>query len=271
MLAYERVGSGEPLLLIHGISHRSQAWAPIVGQLAEHHEVILVDLPGHGGSPAFDLRGRTVREALTEEFVLLYEALGLERPHVVGNSLGALVALELADAGMARSVTAFAPAGFWVGQADFAYVRALFASVQASARLLEPVAPRLLRSRWGRALSFGWATAHPTRIDVEAALADLHNMVGSRAAIDTLFAGAYCYKQPLGLADVPTTIAWGTRDTVLPPYHALIARKALPRATHRWLPGCGHVPMGDDPELVVDTILERTLTSDPAAVHVDRI
>lgn len=258
MLAYERVGGGEPLLLIHGISHRHQAWAPIVDRLAQYHDVVLVDLPGHGDSPAFDLRGRSVREALTDEFTALYADLGLDRPHVVGNSLGALVALELADAGMAQSVTAFAPAGFWLGPVDFAYVRALFASVQVSARLLEPIAPQVLRSRLGRTLSFGWATAHPSHVDAGAALGDLHNLVDSHDAIATLFSGAYSYVHPADVAGVPTTIAWGTRDAVLLPYHALIARRTLPQATHRWLPGCGHVPMSDDPDLVVETILERT-------------
>lgn len=119
MLAYERTGSGEPLLLIHGIGHRRQAWAPVVEQLAEKFEVITFDLPGHGESPAFELAGRTVREAVTYELDKLRVGLGIERPHVAGNSLGGLLALEMADSGHARSVTALSPAGFWMGKADY--------------------------------------------------------------------------------------------------------------------------------------------------------
>ena len=52
MLAYERHGSGEPLVLVHGVTHRRQAWYPVLDQLAEHREVILVDLPGHGAVAA---------------------------------------------------------------------------------------------------------------------------------------------------------------------------------------------------------------------------
>ena len=51
MLAYERVGSGPPLVLLHGVGHRRQAWYPVLDRLTEHREVILVDLPGHGESP----------------------------------------------------------------------------------------------------------------------------------------------------------------------------------------------------------------------------
>ena len=50
MLAFERHGSGDPLVLVHGVTHRRQAWYPVLDQLAEQREVILVDLPGHGHS-----------------------------------------------------------------------------------------------------------------------------------------------------------------------------------------------------------------------------
>jgi pimeloyl-ACP methyl ester carboxylesterase len=254
MLAYDRRGRGEPLVLIHGISHRRQAWAPVMDQLAEQFDVIAVDLPGHGDSPAFELRGRTVRETLTQEFRELFDHLGVDSPHLAGNSLGALVALEIAEAGMARSVTALAPAGFWLGPLDFLYVRGLFAVVQTAARLLEPIAPTVMGHPLGRALALGWGVAHPRRIDPEAALGDTYNMIDSRDAIRTLFSGAYVYVH--GGGECTTTIAWGTRDLVLLPYHALKARRLMPHAVHEWLPGCGHIPMVDDPDLVVDVIVE---------------
>jgi len=262
MLAYERVGRGEPLLLIHGISHRRQGWAPVLDRLAEHHEVIAIDLPGHGGSPRFEPGDRPVAAALTDEIEHLLVEIDQPRPHVVGNSLGGLIALEMALNGHARTVTALSPAGFWRGPADFAYIRGLFATVQASARVLEPVAPRLAQHRWGRALALGWATAHPTRVTPEAMLGDTRNMIASREAIRTIFGGAITYEGDGG--DVPTTIAWGTRDTVLLPYQARRARTQLPAAEHVWLRGCGHVPMSDDPDLVARVILARTGATAPA-------
>jgi len=257
VLAHERIGRGEPLLLIHGIGHRRQAWRPVADRLAEHHEVILVDLPGHGESPTYEVDGRSPRQALIEplERFLLQE--GLDRPHVVGNSLGALIALEMSKHGYARSVTAISPAGFWRNDLEFLYVRGLFASVIAAARLTEPFAERLLRSPLGRTLAFSWAAARPARIDPQDAFEDLLNMLDSRDAVNAIIRGGYLFDGAVP-HDVPITVAWGRKDRVLLPYHAGQARRRLLGARHVWLPACGHVPMADDPDLIVDTILATT-------------
>src|SRR6202007_1765835 len=119
LLAYERHGSGEPLLLIHGIGHRRQAWYPVLDQLAEDYDVILVDLPGHGGSSGRPNPAVPIKDAFRHELEVVLNHLGVERPHVAGNSLGGLIALEMANDGLARSVTALSPAGFWYGPLDF--------------------------------------------------------------------------------------------------------------------------------------------------------
>ncbi|MGW3505741.1 alpha/beta fold hydrolase, partial [Streptomyces globisporus] len=83
-VAYERTGSGEPLLLLHGIGHHLQAWDPVTRILAAERDVIAVDLPGFGTSPAlpdgvpYDLGtvGATLGAFCAE--------LGLDRPHVAG-------------------------------------------------------------------------------------------------------------------------------------------------------------------------------------------
>jgi pimeloyl-ACP methyl ester carboxylesterase len=56
--------------------------------------------------------------------------------------------------------------------------------------------------------------------------------------------------------DVPVTIAWGTRDRLLPPRQGARARARRPEARHVSLPGCGHVPFSDDPPLVTRVLLE---------------
>jgi pimeloyl-ACP methyl ester carboxylesterase len=63
VLAHERIGDGAPLLLVHGLGHRRQAWYPVVDLLAPHREVILVDLPATVSRPPM-LRG-VVRRATT--------------------------------------------------------------------------------------------------------------------------------------------------------------------------------------------------------------
>lgn len=59
-VAYERTGSGEPLLLLHGIGHHRQAWDPVVSVLAVERDVTAVDLPGFGASPALPTAFRTI-------------------------------------------------------------------------------------------------------------------------------------------------------------------------------------------------------------------
>lgn len=254
MLAHERHGAGSPIVLIHGIGHRRQGWDPIVPLLvAAGHEVITVDLPGHGDSPAYDAKGLPVREYLHQVFEEFYTAAGIERPHIVGNSLGGLIALEAAMNGNAGSVTCLSPAGFWKGGLDFLYIRGLFKTMITAAGLLAPIMPRLLEHDLGKAIGFAWLVQHPGRIPTDHALGDLRNMLTARPAIGQLFHGAFRFEGPL---PVPATIAWSEKDKVLLPYQAKIARQRLPEAHHLVLKGVGHVPMSDDPQLVARTILD---------------
>jgi pimeloyl-ACP methyl ester carboxylesterase len=258
VLAYERAGSGEPLVLIHGIGHRRQAWYPVLEPLAEEYDVIAVDLPGHGESTDGLDPSLPVRDALRRALEETYADLGIERPHVVGNSLGGLIALEAGQDGLARSVTALSPAGFWGGPLDFLYVRALFGAVLATARLTRPLAGTLLGTRAGRAAMFGWLHRRPWALDPGLARGDFANLLQARPTIATLFAAAYPYAVAEEAVHVPTTIAWSERDLVLLPYQARRARQLLPHARHLTLTGVGHVPMPDDPELVVSTIRSGT-------------
>ncbi|MDO7867977.1 alpha/beta fold hydrolase [Nocardioides jiangxiensis] len=254
MLAHERHGAGSPIVLIHGIGHRRQGWDPIVPLLvAEGHEVITVDLPGHGESPAYDAGGKDVKDYLHEVFEELYAHLGIDRPHVVGNSLGGLIALQGAVNGNAGSVTCLSPAGFWKGGRDFLYVRGLFRTMITAAGLLAPVAPLLMRYTVGKALGFSWLVQHPSRIPADHALGDFRNMLKARPAVAQLFKGAYMFEGPL---PVPATIAWSEHDKVLLPYQAKVAQQRLPEAFHTVIPGVGHVPMSDDPQLVARVILD---------------
>lgn len=254
MLAYERLGSGEPLVLVHGISHRRQAWYPVAEQLAEHREVILFDLPGHGRSPELVTDGRSVKEVLQDELIELFFELDLNRPHIAGNSLGGRIALEAAADGLVSSATGLSPAGFWKGDLDFRYVRAHFAALQTSARLVGPLAPRLARSASARKLMQSSLMTHGERVDPDHLLGDLLCMVAARPALRRIMREGYPFDRDVP-DDVPVTIAWGTKDRVLLPYQARRARRQLPQATHVRLEGSGHVPMHDDVEGVVDILL----------------
>jgi pimeloyl-ACP methyl ester carboxylesterase len=254
-LVHERRGAGEPLVLLHGIGHHWRAWEPVLDRLAKAHDVIALDLPGFGQSPYPDGGMSYGMPQLVESVAHFFTRLGLDRPHVAGNSLGGAIALELAAAGHVASATALSPAGFCTPRQLRRAVTVLRAH-RVVAMLPEPVTRRALAMAPMRALSFGMLLARPDRISVEAAVADTRALRNARAFAAVARAGrGYLFT---GAPTVPITIAWGTRDRILPYRQAALARQNLPQARHVDLAGCGHVPMHDDPDLVASVILDTT-------------
>jgi pimeloyl-ACP methyl ester carboxylesterase len=254
-IVYERRGAGEPLVLLHGIGHHWRAWLPVLDRLAEAHDVIAVDLPGFGESPMPD--GGAARDmARAVEGVAAFLAdLGLDRPHVAGNSLGGAMALELACAGLVSSATALSPAGFW-SRREQRWAVGVLTAHRWGARLPRPVMRAVFRYGAFRAVCFGMICARPGRIAPEVAFSDALALRNGRAFRTVARAArSYAFR---GAPDVPVTVAWGTRDRILLHRQAARARQALPGARHVDLPGCGHVPMSDDPELVASVILATT-------------
>ncbi|HET9347352.1 MAG TPA: alpha/beta hydrolase [Candidatus Limnocylindrales bacterium] len=94
-LYYEVHGSGRPLVVLHGGLGSGEMFGPILPQLADHHQAILVDLQGHGRTADID-RPFSI-EAMADDVAALIEHLGLERPDVMGYSLGGGVAILLAS------------------------------------------------------------------------------------------------------------------------------------------------------------------------------
>lgn len=256
-LAHTRTGAGEPVLLLHGITHRRQGWDLVAPLLAREREVWAVDLPDHGESPDLPPEYTGDIGPLADAVEAFCRAQGLERPHVVGNSLGGLVALELAARGTVRSATALSPAGFW-SRAGRLWARTVLGGAHAllapipSARLRQMLATPVLRTAL-----LGLLLAHPSRMDPDQITADLHGLSHPRSSFRTMLAHLDTWTIPQRAA-VPTTVGWGARDLLLPRGQSKRLRRALPDAAVYVLPGCGHVPMGDDPALVADLVLAAT-------------
>ena len=231
MLAYERHGSGDPLVLVHGVTHRRQAWYPVLDELAQDRDVILVDLPGHGESPPFELDGLSVKDALRRDFEGFLDALELDRPHLGGNSLGGLVALHAAANGRAASATCLSPAGFWQDEAEFAYTRRFFIGLLSLADKLGPSAERAARSRAVRQVVYSTLMAHPSRVPFDHVLGDVRAFMYARPTLRTLLDAAEPFTDEIP-ADVPVTIAWAGRDLVLPRWQAENAKQRIPQGEH---------------------------------------
>ena len=82
---FVRRGAGEPVVLIHGIGHRWQAWLPIMEDLAAHHEVIALDLPGFGASPVPPSGMPSDMAQSVAGLAAFLAGEGLDQPHVAGN------------------------------------------------------------------------------------------------------------------------------------------------------------------------------------------
>ncbi|WP_327009405.1 alpha/beta fold hydrolase [Dactylosporangium sp. NBC_01737] len=257
-----RKGAGEPLVLIHGIGHHWRAWEPVIDLLAAHHDVIAIDLPGFGRSPA-PAENHGMPSAV-EALAAYFAEAGLDRPHVAGNSLGGAIALELAAAGHARSVTALSPAGFCT-PAQVRRALSILRGHRVGAFTPAPLLKVFYRTGFGKAFSFGWLVRNPGVLTAERALADTLALRGGRGFGAVARHGrAYTFTADPG---VPVTIAWGSRDRIFLPVQAGVARDRLPGARHVTLDGCGHVPMSDDPALVAGVILRTTA----AARRMDRL
>ena len=254
-LAYDRTGSGEPLVLLHGLGHRRQAYDAVVPLLAADRDVITVDLPAMGESPPPAVDDYRMMADMVEK---LFSELGLERPHVAGNSLGGLIALELAARGSVRSATALSPAGFWNTPEKYWCVAVFRVAGFLGATLPDRVADQIIGNRFARVPLFGLFFGRPSRYETADLKRDLRGLGRDhRPAID---AGLSHFKQspqlPGPAGDVPVTIAWGQRDLLLFPHQARRAKRAYPAARFVDLPGLGHVPMTDDPERVAAVLLE---------------
>src|SRR6478609_6509944 len=94
VLGYDRVGSGEPLVLLHGFGSTRADFATLLPDLAREFEVYSIDLTGHGDSPMIAERPSVA--ALTDAVEADLDAHGLDRVHLLGNSLGGRIAIELA-------------------------------------------------------------------------------------------------------------------------------------------------------------------------------
>src|SRR5215207_2278404 len=164
-LNYERRGSGEPLLLIHGTGSHWQACEPVLNTLAVHHDVIAVDLPGHGGSePTPSGTPPTAKGFAPLISAFLREELGIDSAHVAGNSMGGWTALEMAKLGHTRSVTALCPAGLWRTRTP-RYCIASFRFSYALSRLLVRRGTRLATSTAaGRTIVMGQYYGRPWKI-----------------------------------------------------------------------------------------------------------
>jgi pimeloyl-ACP methyl ester carboxylesterase len=252
-----RRGTGKPLLMIHGLGGHWQSWNPIIDQLSASRELILFDLPGHGTTPAEPDSGTFAGLVGGVERLITREGLGAI--DLVGSSMGARIALELARRGGTGAVVAFDPGGFWKGWERAFFKTTIGMSVKLL-RALETSLPAISRNAALRTVLLAQLSAHPWRLD-PAVIADELHSYATTSTFDALvrdLGDGPIQQGPAGNDSGPVTIGWGRQDRLCLPRQARRAMTAFPLARLVWFDHSGHFPHWDEPEAAARLILSAT-------------
>lgn len=259
--ALYRAGSGEPVLLLHGFTGTWHHWRPLLEPLAARYEVIAPTLAGHDGGPPYppdcDITFTQGADSLEQHL----DELGVDSAHIVGNSMGGALALELAKRGRARTVVALAPAGGWTdGDGETRRLARFFARQLWITKAMAPRLPRIMSRPRARRLALRDAMRRGEKLTpseaLDLALTSIRCEIADRA-IAGLRGDRILALAELDRIACPVLLASPQFDRILPAErHAPRLRREIPGVEARTLLGCGHVPMWDDTTTLVSMISE---------------
>ena len=228
-------------------------WELVRPRLERRHTLLTPALPGHLGGPA--LPATITPTTLVEAVEQAMDEAGIDEAHVVGNSLGGYVALQLAARGRALTVTALAPAGGWAKGDDKQDTLAMNEAAHAFTQGAERNAAFIASTPQGRRQALATMAEHTDHVPPE-------------FVVNVIRAGALCVEAPRMIAYAaqsdwpleaprcPTRIVWGTADKLLPwPGAAERYRRDLWHADWIELDGVGHCPQVDVPLETAELIL----------------
>ena len=270
---YREIGSGPPVVLIHGMVNSSRHWREVALRLADRHRVIAPDLIGHGDSAT--PRGDYSLGAHAAAIRDLLVSIDVHRASFVGHSLGAGVAMQF----------------FW----QFPERVERLAMVSAGG-LGPDVSPLLRAAALPGASALLWAAAHPGALGglsrvasmleqrgkrgaavqiraVVRAMRPLEHAGGRTAFLETLRSVIDVRGQRVNANDrlyllgpVPTLIAWGDRDRTIPAEHGHVAHSLIPNSSYETIPGSAHFPHLENPDALAEILGEFIASTTPHAV-----
>jgi len=250
------IGSGPPLVMLHGVTLAAAAWAPWLADLAGYR-FLLVELPGHGLSDPVEYRPGAVRDHALVLMDDLFDALGMATAPVVGHSLSGMFALWYAAARPGRIASLVAmgdPAVAFPGTATKMPLSIMTVPVLGEVMLRTPAPRPLYRKLLGMGLSPAAAAAAPVELlDV---LRLSIRRKGNARTVASLMHAISGFRRPraagvmtddeLRRISVPTMFCWGTDDPFPSPARARPAIAQIPGASLHEIQG-GHGPWLDDP------------------------
>ncbi len=248
------------LVLIHGLGNDHTYWDNVVDRLGRDFEVRAVDLPGHGlGSSRLEPTEAAPRQ-LAAALIGRLRDEGIDRPHLVGLSLGGWVALEMAEAGFGSSVVALAPGGLWSsGPTAGGLTRETM--TQALLRVVDPLLPALARRPAIKRAALRGNVVHPERVTEAQLVSNARALARARGRTACFEAMRVTSYRGTVANRLPTTVAFGDHDDVLPVDRCQDLRRLPPGARHLVVDDCGHAMTWDQPDRCLALIAETTASA----------
>jgi len=240
---------GQPLILVHGFTSSLETWDPLAYDLQSDYRVIRLDLPGHGLTGP-DPEARYTNEETVDFLADFIETVGVEKPVLVGNSLGGLASWRLAvrSPELVSKLVLIAPGGFSInGVGD------------------DPVAvPMMVKLYLTKAPQAGVKQAtsalfsDPTKLS-EDRLKEVRDMMLVPGNGDAFVARAASFTLPDPTQDLesigaPSLLIWGQGDFMVPVAHAEKFAKAMPNAQLKIYADTGHVLQEESPKKLASDI-----------------
>jgi pimeloyl-ACP methyl ester carboxylesterase len=249
------LGAGPPIVLIHGLGGTFRYWLESARRLARHYRVLVVDVPGFGGSDPAAVPFSML--AAGERVLAASEALGARRPVLVGHSLGGPIAALVAARSPERvagvvlvSTTGLSPERAWRRHVLLPIVRRALANPRPWENLLASHA-------WAREIVFTKMFAHPRELDPFTTRMLVGGAALARQIGDSLEASLRSDLRPmLRELAAPLGIVWGEHDETVSLEDAELAQRLRPETRARFVPGAGHMPMVERPDAFVAALVE---------------
>jgi pimeloyl-ACP methyl ester carboxylesterase len=265
------LGTGEPVVALHGLGGYLEEWAESQAALAEHFAVHAPDLPGFGLSAPLD---HPDLPGIAHHVLAALDALGIAEPvHLVGNSLGGAIAMQVAVEAPRRVATAVLADSAGFGRQVNPGLRLL--GVPGLGRALLRV-PGERRARMQLRAQFhdpAFATearialkaAHSRRDGAAEAFLAVAHQLGSWRGV------RHRWRQRLvrefAQLRIPTLLLWGTHDRILPATQLVAAARALPHARTHLFPETGHMPHVER-AAEFTALVREFITTHPQSVHI---
>jgi pimeloyl-ACP methyl ester carboxylesterase len=255
-VSYSATGSGEAVLLIHGVGATGTAWRPQVKALREHYRVITFDNRGIGASEITE--GSLSIEAMADDALSILDAEGVTRCHVVGHSMGGLIATQLALTSPARVRTLALVCTFPDGRSGSRLTRHTLV-----AGLRTRIGTRSMRRKAFLSLVLSRSIMQSMARDRIAGrmaalfgrdLADQPSIVMQQLRAMSRYDPRWRLRF---LASIPTLVISGGEDRIARPEYGRALAEAVPGSRYIELPGAAHAVPIESPMLINRLLAEH--------------